>query len=87
MPRYTVTAPTFVCNSLQPVGEVVEYDGWPGSSLEPADDVAKRIKDYFAAHRRDRKLPRVPDLAKFAEPEAEKPAGRKAASVKDDTDG
>lgn len=88
MPRYTVVnAPTFVGNNLHEIGAIVEYAGWPGSTLDPADELAGRVKEYFKAHRRDRKLPRVPDLAKFAESEPEKPTSRKAASVKDETDG
>ena len=78
MPRYTViSAPTFVCGHLHGIGDVVDYDGWPGSTLEPADEVATRIKEHFAANRRSRKFPRKPDLSEFAE---SKPASRKAAS-------
>lgn len=83
MPRYEVNAPTFVGNTMRGVGDIVEYAGWPGTTLDPADDVAKRVKEYFAAHRRDRKLPRMPDLAQFAESEPDKP---KRNPVKDKTD-
>lgn len=87
MPRYTVVnAATFVGSHMHDIGATVEYAGWPGSTLAPLDDVAKRVQEYFKAHRRDRKLPRMPDLAMFADPEPEKPS-RKAAPVKDNTNG
>ena len=91
MPRYRViNSPTYLKSGghhpdLHQVGAEVEYAGWPGSSLEPLDDTAKRVKDYFDAHRRNRKLPRMPDLAQFAETVAvEEPRRRR---VKDETDG
>jgi hypothetical protein len=91
MPRYrVVNSPTWLKSGLHPdlhqVGEEVDYEGWPGSSLEPLDDVAKRVKEHYAANRRNRKLPRMPDLAQFAEPAAEEEP-RLKRRVKDDTDG
>lgn len=91
MPRYrVVNSPTWLKSGLHfdlhQVGEEVEYLGWPGSSLEPADDVATRVKTFYAAHRRDRKLPRMPDLAQFAEPVVEDQV-RLKRRVKEDVDG
>ncbi|WP_155723597.1 hypothetical protein [Gluconobacter oxydans] len=45
MPRYRVTAESFVGGRLVQVGDVIEYDGVPGFNLEPADATAKRAKD------------------------------------------
>lgn len=90
MPRYrVVNSPTWLKSGLHhdlhQVGEEVDYQGWPGSSLEPLDDVATRLKAHYAAHRRDRKLPRMPDLAQFAEPVVEEQV-RLKRRVKDETD-
>lgn len=87
MPRYrVVNSPTALNGDLHPVGSEVDYAGWPGSSLEPLDDAAVRLKTYFAAHRRDRKLARMPDLAQFAEPVVEDQV-RLKRRVKDEVDG
>ena len=65
MPLYKVVdEPTFLGNTMRQPGETVEYSGWPGSTLEPADEVAQRVKDYYAKHRGP-KLARQPDIAKF----------------------
>ena len=37
MPRYRVTAPTFLEAVLREVGEVVDHAGDPGSALAPLD--------------------------------------------------
>lgn len=34
MPKYHVLAKSFINNTIAEVGEVVEYDGKPGSNLE-----------------------------------------------------
>ena len=71
--------------SHQP-GELVDYSGWPGSTLEPADATAKRIKDHYIAERtKGARLPRHPDIAIFSEPA--KAAPKAATPVKDKTDG
>lgn len=73
MPRYTLTARTYVNGSLGEAGDVIEYNGWPGSTLEPADAVAARVKEaYDTMRKRGRTVPRgLPDLSKYAG--AEKP--------------
>lgn len=84
MPSYRVVdQPTFVEGTLRQPGEVIDFAGWPGSTLEPEKDdaVARKVKDYFAAHKRDRKLPRQPNLADFAE---KAPAKPEAKPVKED---
>lgn len=45
MPRYRVTAESFVNGRLVKVGDVIEYDGVPGFNLDPADAAAKKAKD------------------------------------------
>lgn len=44
MPRYRVTEQSFIGNRLVPAGETVDYDGLPGTNLEPLDDEAKAAK-------------------------------------------
>lgn len=76
MPRYTIIeSPTFIGNTLRPVGEVVDYDGWPGSTLQPADAVAERIKAHYdAARKRGKRAGFGPcNIAEFAD-KPEKPA-------------
>lgn len=34
MPKYRILAPTFINNALAQEGDVVDYDGKPGSTLE-----------------------------------------------------
>lgn len=34
MPKYYVLAKSFINNTIAEVGEIVEYDGKPGSNLE-----------------------------------------------------
>lgn len=34
MPKYRILAKSFINNTIAEVGEVVEYDGKPGSNLE-----------------------------------------------------
>ena len=38
MPRYRLHTATFIQDRLYPAGSEVEYDGIPGSALEPLDD-------------------------------------------------
>jgi len=73
MPRYVVVnSPTYILSTMRMPGTVVEYSGWPGSSLEPAegDSVAQRVKAFYVeARAKGKKIPRVPNLADFADPE------------------
>lgn len=86
MPRYTLTARTFINGSLGEPGEIVEYSGWPGSTLEPADEVAGRIKAaYDDMRKRGRNIPKKPDIEKF-QAKVEKAAVPEPAPQKDDTD-
>jgi hypothetical protein len=54
MARYRVTRPTFLQASrscapqLFEVGAIVEFDGVPGSSLEPLDEAASAAKEAAA---------------------------------------
>jgi hypothetical protein len=41
MPKYRVLAPSFINNSLAKEGDVVDYDGKPGSNLEALDAPAQ----------------------------------------------
>jgi hypothetical protein len=86
MPRYQLTGRTYINDSLREPGEIVEYGGWPGSSLEPLDDTATAIKAFYIdARKRGRALPKVPDLEKIL-PKAGKSAGDKPAKVTKDPD-
>ena len=38
MAKYKLTAPTFINNSLYKEGDVVDYDGKPGSTLQPVTE-------------------------------------------------
>lgn len=90
MPRYTIVgSPTYIGSVMRQIGEVVEYPGWPGSTLDPVkeDSVAVRIKAAFVeARAKGKKLPRTPDLAQFADPapKPEKPAKAAETPVKDE---
>ncbi|EHP6080511.1 hypothetical protein ABVS80_001139 [Escherichia coli] len=42
--KYRVTRLSFIVNQLLHEGEEVEYDGEPGSALEPLNDAAKAAK-------------------------------------------
>lgn len=49
MPQYKLHARAFINGSQAEPGTVVEYDGTPGSNLEPLDDEArKRVADHAA---------------------------------------
>lgn len=50
MPAYKVTALSYLNDRLVQEGETVEYDGLPGSNLEPLDDEgrARKAKAYAA---------------------------------------
>lgn len=41
MARYRITEPTFINNSMRQAGEIVEYDGAPGSTLQAIDGNSK----------------------------------------------
>ncbi len=74
MPRYQLTVRTFINGSLGEPGDIVEYAGWPGSTLEPQDAVATAVKaEYDNLRKRGRNIPKAPDLAKF-QAKAEKAA-------------
>lgn len=83
MPRYKiVNAPTYIANHMREPGEVVSYDGWPGSTLEPVDGdtVARRVKDFYVdARKKNKKLAPAPVLDGFADPPPPVPKGRVAA--------
>lgn len=87
MPRYTIVdSPTYIDATMRQIGEVVDYAGWPGSTLqpEPGDEVARRVKDAYEKATKGggrNRLPRVPDLAAFADA-PEKPV--KGKPVKDE---
>lgn len=53
MPRYRVLAKSFINNAIAEEGDVVEYDGKPGSNLElipePKADGRKAKADKSAA--------------------------------------
>jgi hypothetical protein len=55
---------------------VVEYDGWPGSTLDPADDVAKRIKE-LTAHRREPQFAAQAGSGDVRRTEAREPQARR----------
>ena len=77
MPTYKVVdAPTFIEGNMRQPGEKVEFAGWPGSTLEPVCDVAKRVKEFYGRFRASKRLPRMPDLASFAETSPEAPPKR-----------
>ncbi len=85
MPRYQLTARTYINSSLGEPGDIVEYDGWPGSSLEPLDDIAKATKAFYdEARKRGRTLPKQPDLEKILPKAA---AGKGAKALKETDDG
>jgi len=44
MPQYKVLAKSFINNSIVEEGEIVEYDGKPGSNLELIDDDKPKSK-------------------------------------------
>ena len=44
MPKYRVIAPCFVNNGLRNDGDIVDYDGPPGSALVPVDDEGNEVK-------------------------------------------
>lgn len=68
MPRYKIVdQPTYIGSTMRQIGEVVEHGGWPGSTLEPADPVASKIKDFYVdVRKRGRKFDKAPDVAAFA---------------------
>lgn len=43
--KYRVLRPSHIHNQLWPEGSEVEYDGKPGSALEPINDAAKAAKE------------------------------------------
>lgn len=50
MPKYKVLAKSFINNSIVEEGDIVEYDGKPGSNLELIeDDKPKRGKKAVEA--------------------------------------
>lgn len=51
MARYRVTAPTFLEAVLREPGEVIDYDGDPGSALAPLDAAARRAVKAYRARR------------------------------------
>lgn len=43
-PKYRVLRLSHIHNNLWPEGAEIEYDGEPGSALEPINDAAKAVK-------------------------------------------
>lgn len=43
MPKYVLTADSFINNTLQKAGTEVEYDGEPGPNLQPVGKAAEAI--------------------------------------------
>jgi hypothetical protein len=54
MPRYRLNIRSFINGSIHERGEVIEYDGIPGSNLEPVDDGAKAAREAADADRNRR---------------------------------
>jgi hypothetical protein len=52
MPRYRLNARSFIKGSLQDAGAEVDFDGVPGSNLDPLDDEARAAKEAAAPARR-----------------------------------
>src|SRR6266566_6322603 len=51
MAKYRVLSPVFSGACLYDVGSVIEHTGWPiGGQLEPLDDEARRVRDYYVKH-------------------------------------
>ena len=87
MPRYRVVdMPTFIDNTMRQPGEEVEYAGWPGSTLEPVDEVSQQIKTYYDKHKGLR-IKRKPDLTKFVPKSAAADVSAEAAPVEDQAHG
>lgn len=63
MPRYTVTARSFINNALAHPGDIVDYDGLPGFNLEPADDEARAIVASMTAEQT--RAAAMPDIEAF----------------------
>lgn len=84
MPRYKLTARTYINGSLGEPGGIVDYGGWPGSTLEPVDATATAIKAFYdIARAKGRAIPKVPNLEKIL-PKAADPEPKK--DVKDSGD-
>jgi len=78
MPKYTVTAPTFINGRMYAVGAVVEYEGNAGSTLEPADAAAHKAKSAYLVSRGQAPLP--PYTGEPSRPIAMPPAINKEAA-------
>lgn len=52
MPQYRVTKPSQIGGSLVAVGTTVEYDGLPGSNLEPTDAAGEKRKAEWEKSRK-----------------------------------
>ncbi|MFT9163810.1 MAG: hypothetical protein ABF504_01900 [Komagataeibacter saccharivorans] len=74
MPKYRVTAESFIGGRLVAPGTVIDFSGVPGSNLDPADPAAKKAKEA-AGRRID-----VTDGAVMAQHMADTDGGSKAAS-------
>lgn len=48
MARYKVTARSYINNRIVEAGEEINFDGKPGSALEPVDAAAKAAKKKVA---------------------------------------
>ena len=53
MPKYTVNTVSFIDNGLRQAGDVIDFDGAPGSNLDPLDDDARAAKEAAKNVQRD----------------------------------
>jgi len=61
MAKYRVLGPVFSGACLYDVGSVIEHTGWPvGGQLEPLDDEARRVRDYYVKHHAKPYFPATP---------------------------
>lgn len=51
MPKYRVTAKSFIGNALVEEGTIVEYDGVPAANLEPLDKDGEAAAEKFKTAR------------------------------------
>jgi hypothetical protein len=52
MPKYRVTATSFIGDQLVQEGELVDYEGLPGFNLVPADAAAQAVVDSLTLQQR-----------------------------------
>lgn len=82
MPKYRLHATFFMGNSRRRAGEVVEFDGAPGSNMEPLDDEAWAAHHAHVALREKHKLPKWTRLPYTVKPSSNPP--KPPAEIPDD---